>query len=261
MIARGVIAFGIGTLYAVKIENFFCWFGALTIQGGANMRELFYRGCNEERPSPRPDERTIMRADRTLALAVEFGLALTAGLSGRAADAEETFRWLHIMATDALVLAADLRLHMGADGTVELWLAVAGQQDVVQPAEGERGPCIAQHGDEESDLVWRLSLTPDANGLIFTSERATSDFRQHLQLAGGTEMHLAFVTAGGRTQLILDGRHVAELDPDGLPQPGIAVDYQPALPEGSFEIEVVKELKTTTQWADAIRLDFEDDRP
>lgn len=174
-----------------------------------------------------------MRATRTLALAAGLGLALTAAMpAGRAADDQESFRSLHITAADALVLAADPRLHMGAEGTVELWLAVAEQQDVVQPSEGERGLCIAQHGDEESGLVWRLSLSPDANGLIFTSERATTDLRQHVRLAGGDYVHVALATVGGRTQLILDGRHVTELDRDGLPQPGVEVDYLPAVPEG-----------------------------
>ena len=44
--------------------------------------------------------------------------------------------------------------------------------------------------------------------------------------------HFAFVTAGGRAQAIVDGKHLNGIGDDRTPPPGVAFGYRPAVPDG-----------------------------
>ena len=147
-----------------------------------------------------------------------LSLALAMGGSATAALRYEA---LAISAPKVLALAPDPRFDPSDRGTVEFWLAIAPlQPDTPADAAGNRSLCIAEHGSGEA-LDWRISLVTsgDSDTLRFGRPADGAHVDVPMKLRGTEYHHFAFVTAGGRTQAIVDGKRSNGIGDDRTPTP------------------------------------------
>ena len=75
-----------------------------------------------------------------------------------------------------------------------------------------------------------------------------------MKLRGAGYHHFAFVTAGGRTQAIVDGKHLNGIGDDRTPTPGVAFGYRPAVPDGLPLTFGCAEGPTAAAWVSAFRI-------
>lgn len=147
--------------------------------------------------------------------------------------AAESFKSLKITGPSALAIAADPRLQMAAEGTIELWLAAADPQPTLPDDQAEQGRCLVQHGDARTGIDYRISLTsPTGDGIAIHREAPAAGSERSLPLVGEAYVHVAFVTTGASTEVFVDGRLVGSRDGMGVPDTRTPFGYLPMRPEG-----------------------------
>lgn len=126
-----------------------------------------------------------------------------------------------------MTFPADPRLHPGAVGTVETLLAVDFSR-----AQGQEPLCVMQHGTEETGINWRISYLPARGGFSFDR----GDGGEAIEFGGGLRsreyVHLAFVTTGRTSHIVVDGVLMGGRDQFGAPQDTEPFAYLPPRPEG-----------------------------
>lgn len=176
---------------------------------------------------------------------------LTLSLSSASADAQLKYSPFTVEKPRALVFDADPRFQPADNGTIEMWLAVSSVQPVAGlPKEGARRLCLLEHGSGET-LDWRLSLDiADGGNVLVFGRPGAGEAQLPIQKMGEGFHHLAFVTAAGRTSILLDGAQQEAA-------PGHATvyfGYAPGLPKGRPLYFGCAEGPTGKAWISTLRI-------
>ncbi|MBY0503696.1 MAG: hypothetical protein K2X03_07295 [Bryobacteraceae bacterium] len=142
----------------------------------------------------------------------------------------ERYTPLEILNPATLVLAADPRLEPGAEGTLEMWIDAAATQDAANKGAAGKELCILQAGEGDS-LNYRVAIRPNGSGLVLYRGSSSSGVSVSMPVLGAGAIHLAFVTAGSGTAVIVNGS-AGGSDALGVPTSITQFQYLPPIPQG-----------------------------
>lgn len=146
---------------------------------------------------------------RPFATCVVLSMAalLAAGAIDDAVGAERHVP-LRVSADHQTVFAADPRLSLDREGTVEMWVRARTRDHDEErfrqdPFAGLAPRCLLQRGSDD-DLDYKIAVTADLKGLLYTGADGT--VAADVDLSDGSYHHVAFVVAGDRVMLHVDGQ-------------------------------------------------------
>jgi hypothetical protein len=121
--------------------------------------------------------------------------------------AAENYQPVYFDGTKTLSFKADVRLHPGRSGTIELWLAAP--ENIREPF-----VTVLRHGSEDDAPHYRVGLFGDRKRMYLeTLGPNSASIEAAVDLTDGLYHHVAFVVDGGMTRVLVDGAWAGEGGP------------------------------------------------
>jgi MAC/Perforin domain len=166
---------------------------------------------------------------------------------------DEQYQSFEISEPDALVLAPDQRLEFGPEGTVEMWISASQSQPSANSGPAAKEVCILQSGDQDSGINFRVSIQPNGAGIAIYRGDIAKGAASSFPILGQGDIHIAFVTAGTGTVLIVNGT-AGGSNRLGVPTSISTFQYLPPSPTGrSLHLGCDGSLPTAHVWLRTLR--------
>lgn len=111
-----------------------------------------------------------------------------------AAYGAETYNPIRLTAASQIIFPADARLNLGQAGTIEFWLSATSDSDETQ--------CVMRMGEDDK-LDFAILMHPKRESIYLQTRSGTISGR--FKFSDGAFHHVAFVTSGGATTVLIDG--------------------------------------------------------
>ncbi len=167
---------------------------------------------------------------------------------------DEQYRSFEVSSADTFVLTADPRLELGPEGTIELWVSASAEQPTENAGAQGKELCILQSGDHDSGIGFRIAILPNGAGIAIYRDDMSSGVSSSFPILGKGEIHVAFVTAGTGTVILVNGS-AGGSDSLGVPSDIGTFQYLLPVPSGrSLHFGCDGSHPTAHVWLRTVRL-------